>query len=181
MQNSLLFIVKTLSDLYLLTFLLRFILQWVRADFYNPLAEFILRVTNPLVMPARRIVPSARGIDLPTLVVLIVLQGVATWLILRIANVGMPPDMFAFYVLLRLINLTLWFYTISILIQVILSWMGQTMHNPIAGILRDLNEPLLGRVRRLVPPVGGIDLSQLFVIIVIQAVAIFLPLPALLR
>ena len=57
MQNSLIFIVKTLSDLYLLTYLLRFILQWVRADYYNPLAQFVLRVTNPLVVPARRMLP----------------------------------------------------------------------------------------------------------------------------
>jgi YggT family protein len=181
MQNSLLFVVKTLTDLYMLTFLLRFILQWVRADFYNPLAEFILRVTNPLVLPARRFVPAAGGVDVPTLVVLLALQCAATWLVLSIANAAVPAGSFVLYVFLRLVSLTLWFYTISILVYVILSWLGQTYGNPIAGILRDVNEPLLRPVRRLLPPIGGLDLSPLFVIIAIQAVALMLPLPPWLR
>ncbi len=180
MQNSLIFIVKTLADLYLLTFLLRFILQWVRADFYNPLAEFILRVTNPLVIPARRIIPSAGGVDVPTLVVMFALQAIATWLLFTIANYSVPLNTFLGYVILGLISLTLWFYTVSIIVHVILGWLGQT-YNPIAGILRDINEPLLGRVRRLLPPIAGLDLSPLFVIILIQAIARMLPIPGLLR
>ncbi len=184
MQNALIFLVKTLTDLYLLTFLLRFILQLVRADFYNPLAEFILRITNPLVIPARRLIPGFGGIDVPTLVVMIALQAAATWLLFRIAGFAVPPDTFAAAVVLRLISLTIWFYTVSIIVYVILGWLGQT-YSPVVGILRDINEPLLGRVRRLVPPVGGLDLSPLIVIILIQALAIMvastMPLPALLR
>ena len=76
MQNALLFLIKTIADLYLLTYLLRFLLQWVRADYYNPLAQFVVKVTNPLVVPARRLLPPIAGLDLAPLVVLIVIQAV---------------------------------------------------------------------------------------------------------
>ena len=77
---------QTIGDLYLLTYLLRFVLQWVRADYYNPLAQFVLKVTNPLVVPARRLLPSAGGIDLPTLVVLIALEALVTWLLIALSR-----------------------------------------------------------------------------------------------
>ena len=181
MQNSLIFIVKTLSDLYLLTYLLRFILQWVRADYYNPLAQFVLKVTNPLVVPARRMLPSAGGVDLPTLIVLIVLQCVVTWLLLSLVGASVPLGTFVYLVLLRLIMLTLWFYSIAILIYVVLSWVGQRHGSPIASLLGDVVEPVLRPVRRILPPIGGLDLSPLLVLILLQALIIALPLPPVLR
>jgi YggT family protein len=181
MQNSLIFIVKTLTDLYLLTYLLRFILQWVRADYYNPLAQFILNVTNPLVVPARRLLPPAGGIDLPTLVVLILLECLATWMLIALAGASVPVGTFLAYVGLRLINLTLWFYSIGILIYVILSWVAPGQPNPMRRVLAEIVEPVLRPVRRLLPPIGGLDLSPLLVLIAIQAAIIALPLPGMLR
>jgi YggT family protein len=181
MQNALLFLIKTIADLYLLTYLLRFILQWVRADYYNPLVQFIVRVTNPLVVPARRLLPSVAGVDLPTLVVLIALEALVTWLLLVLAGVSAPLAWFAFYVLLRLISLTLWFYLMAILIYVVLSWVGQRQHSPVGAVLGALVEPLLRPARRLIPPIAGLDLAPVLVLILIQAVVIALPLPAFLR
>jgi YggT family protein len=181
MQNALIFLVKTLTDLYLLTFLLRFIMQWTRADFYNPFAEVILRVTNPLVVPARRLLPSAAGIDLPTLIVLIVLEAAATLLLLGLIGASVPFGTFLVYVVLRLVNLTLWFYTIAIFVYVILSWIGQGRYSPIGAILADLVEPVLRPARRILPPIAGLDLSPLLVLILLQAIVIALPLPSLLR
>jgi YggT family protein len=180
MHNALFFLVKTFSDLYLLTFLLRFILQWVRADFYNPLSQFLFRVTNPLVLLARRIVPSARSVDLPTLVVLFALELLVTWLLLFIDGFSVSVPLFLQFVALRLINLTLWFYSVSILVYVILSWVAHG-YSPMSLILSQLNEPLLRPVRRLLPPIGGLDLSPLLVLILIQAAAMALPLPNFLR
>jgi YggT family protein len=180
MHNALFFLVKTFSDLYLLTFLLRFILQWVRADFYNPLSQFLFRVTNPLVLLARRIVPSARSVDLPTLVVLFALELLVTWLLLFIGGFSVSVPLFLQFVALRLINLTLWFYSVSILVYVILSWVAHG-YSPMSLILSQLNEPLLRPVRRLLPPIGGLDLSPLLVLILIQAAAMALPLPNFLR
>ncbi len=181
MQNSLIFIVKTLSDLYLLTYLLRFILQWVRADYYNPIAQFVLRVTNPLVVPARRMLPSVGGVDLPTLVVLLVLECAVTWLLLTLYGASTPFLNLLYLALLRLIMLALWFYAIAILVYVVLSWVGQRHGSPVASLLADIVEPVLRPVRRILPPIAGLDLSPLLVLIALQAVIIALPLPPALR
>jgi uncharacterized protein YggT (Ycf19 family) len=121
MEAALLFLIRTLFDLYLLTYLLRFILQWIRADFYNPFAQFVLRVTNPLVIPARRIIPAAGGIDLATLTVMLLLQLVATYALLLIA--GIRPELFDLVSIaaLRLVSLVLWLYFAATLLYVILS------------------------------------------------------------
>ncbi|HEX9875101.1 MAG TPA: YggT family protein [Gammaproteobacteria bacterium] len=174
---SLVFLVRTLGDLYLLTYLLRFIMQWVRADFYNPLAQFVVRATNPLIVPARRVIPSPGGTDLPTLVILIALEAVLTWLLLLLVSASVPALTFAWLVLLRVVNLTLWFYTVSIFIYVLLSWLAPGGYSPVGRLLAELNEPILHPVRRLLPPLGGLDLSPLLVLILIQAVRIALPLP----
>ncbi len=181
MQSALIFLVKTLTDLYILTFLLRFIMQWTRADFFNPFGEAIVRITNPLVVPARRLLPSARGVDVPTLVVLILLEALATLLLLSLAGASAPIDAFVYLVVLRLIDLTLWFYTIAIFVWVILSWVGSGRYSPIGAVLGDLVEPLLRPVRRIVPPIGGLDLSPLIVLILLQFVVRLLDLPWFLR
>ena len=181
MQSSLIFLVKTLTDLYLLTLLLRFILQWVRASYYNPLAQFVLKVTSPLVVPARRILPSIAGLDVPTLVVLIALECVATWLLTLLAGDSPAIGVFLLYVLLRLVALTLWFYTVALLVYVVLSWLGDRGAGPMGVVLGELVEPLLRPVRRVLPPIAGLDLSPLLVMLLLQAVIIALELPWYLR
>ena len=181
MRDSLFFLVRVLSHLYLLLFLLRFIMQWVRADFYNPLAQFIVRATNPLVVPARRMLPATSSIDLPTLIVLILIEGVATWLLLNIASVSWTWDIFGTYVLLRLVSLTLSLYTWTILVYVILSWVTPGGYHPLMMILAEINQPVLRPIRRVLPPISGLDLSPLLAIILIQAVSLAIPLPNLLR
>jgi YggT family protein len=181
MQSALIFLVKTLADLYLLTFLLRFIMQWVRASYYNPLAQFVLKVTSPLVVPARRVLPSLGGLDTPTLAVLILLEIVVTFVLLRLAGISLPVPVLLLYSFLRLIALALWFYTVALFIYVLLSWFGDRGVNPMAALLGELIEPLLRPARRLLPPIGGLDLSALVVILLLQAAIIALPLPAYLR
>jgi YggT family protein len=177
-MNSLVFVVKTLTDLYLLAFLLRFIMQWVRADYRNPLAQLIFKVTNPLVVPARRIVPSAGSVDLPTLIVLFLLECAATWLLFAVVRIpDVPIGTLLFSSVLRLIGLTIWFYTVAIFVWVILSWFGDRSYNPMAAMLGDLVEPVLRPVRRLLPPVAGFDLSPVLVLILLQAVLIALRVP----
>lgn len=181
MRTALLFLVKTLSELYLLTFLLRFILQWVRADFYNPFSQFVIRVTDPLVVPARRIVPRRGKFDFPCLAVLLALQAAVTWLILAIAGYAATPDELVLDVVLSLVNLTLSLYTISILVYVILSWVAQAHYSPIAMILGQIVGPVLRPVRRILPPIAGLDLSPLLVLILIYALQLALPLGPVLR
>ena len=181
MQSALIFLVKTLADLYLLTLLLRFLMQWVRASYDNPFAQFVLKVTSPLVVPARRVLPSVGGLDTPTLVVLILLEIVVTFVLLFLAGLSLPIAVVLVYSLLRLIALALWFYTVALFIYVLLSWFGDRGGNPMSELLGELIEPLLRPARRLLPPIGGLDLSPLIVILLLQAALIALPLPGYLR
>ena len=182
-MQSLLFLVKTLSDLYLLTFLLRFILQWMRASSYNPLAQFVWRVTNPLVRPVRRVVPGTGPIDLATLIVLLVLECAATWALLAIVGARAPIPTFALFVALRLVNLALWFYTVAIFIYALLSWFAQSAYSPMGAVLGDLVEPLLRPDRRILPPIAGLDIAPALVVILLFAILIGLQsgLPTFLR
>jgi YggT family protein len=175
MRNSLILIVDALSNLYISMFVLRFVLQWIRASYQNPLAQFVFRVTSPLVVPARRMLPSVRGLDVPTLVVAILLEGIATALVFSI--VGVTPSLQSFIgsVILRLLRLTLWLYCGMILIYVIMSWIANRQYHPVGAALSEIVEPVLRPVRRLVPPVAGVDLSPLIVVILLQAIIIALP------
>jgi len=172
MLDALIFLLRTFADLYLLTFLLRFIMQWARANHYNPLSQVVFKVTNPLVVPARRLLPSVAGLDIPTLVVLIVLEIVVTFVLLRLVDLSLPIPRLLFYSLLRLISLVLWFYVGALIIYAVLSWFAQPSRNPMAMLLGQLVEPLLRPARRMLPPIGGFDLSVLLVIVLLQATTI---------
>jgi YggT family protein len=192
MLDALIFLFQTLADLFLLTFLLRFIMQWVRANHYNPLSQVVFKVTNPLVVPARRLLPSVGGLDAPTLVVLFVLEVIVTFVLLRLAALS-PAAIGAFaasslnvgdvllYSVLRLISLTLLLYIGATFIYVLLSWFGDRGRNPMGALLGDLVEPVLRPVRRLLPPVSGLDIAPLIVTVVLYALRMALPLPYFLR
>lgn len=192
MQLALIFLFKTLADLYLLTFLLRLLMQWVRASYYNPFAQFVMKVTSPLVAPARRVIPSVAGLDTATLVVLIALECLVTFILIRLGDT-VPDYMllrfagelqvpsFLWYAPLRLVALTLWFFSVALFIYVLLSWFGDRGRNPMAVLLGQLVEPLLRPVRRLLPLIGGLDLSPLIVLLLLQAIMMALPLPLELR
>jgi YggT family protein len=179
--TPLLFLVKTLSDLYLLTFVMRLALQAVRADFYNPLSQFIMSVTNPLVVPARRILPSIRRFDFPTLVVLIVLEIVVTYVLVLIVGGPVTVAQLLVWVFWRLVYLTIWTYVICLFVYVILSWVAQAHYSPIAMLLGQVVEPLLRPVRRLLPATPGIDISTLIVGVLLITALLAVPLPPPLR
>jgi len=176
MQNALTFIFRTLLDLYIITFVLRFVLQWIRADVRNPLTQFILRVTNPLVIPVRRVVPPISGIDTATVLVVLLLEILATAVLIQLACVGSTdPGQVILIAILRLIHLLLRIYLVVILVYVVLSWISPGTYNPAANLLAAIAEPVLQPIRRLIPPIAGLDLSPLFAIIGIQAVTMLLP------
>ena len=177
MSAAAFFIVKTLLELYLLTFMLRFLLQWVRADFHNPLSQFIVRVTNPLVRPLRKIVPGWRGMDLSSLVALCALElGVTTGLV-YLADTGLHFGAIVYFAALRILVLLIRLYFFGILIYAVLSWVSPGQWNPVTGLLASLTEPVLRPVRRIIPQIGGLDLSPLFVLIGLQALLILVRLP----
>jgi len=181
MYSSLIFVVDALSGLYISMFALRFILQWIRASYQSPLAQFVLEITAPLVVPARRVLPSVRGIDLPTLVVIVALECVATLALFSTLGVWPPVDTFVVSVSLRLVTLILWIYCSALFIYVVMSWLAGQVYNPSAATLAAIVEPLLRPVRRLVPPIAGLDVSPVIVLIVLQAVIYALPHWAFIR
>jgi YggT family protein len=181
MQNALLFILRTLFDLYVLTFVIRLVLQWSAADRRNPLVEFILRVTGPLVIPLRRVLPPMGRIDTATLVALLALQAAGTYLLVSIGCVGEP----ALWQILSLAvlgaaKLVVKVFVGAIIVYVILSWVSPGGYNPVAAVVAAIAEPVLAPFRRLIPPIGGIDLSPLFAIVGLQALSMLIPVSSIL-
>jgi YggT family protein len=174
MTQAIYFIVKTLAQLYLLLLLLRFWLPWLRADFRNPIAQGILRFTSPLILPLRRFVPSISRLDTATVLVAFVIQFLTLLLLLSITNRIVDPLPVAVTAVVELVILSLNLFFFAILIRIILSWVAPHNYNPITALLSTLSEPVLRPFRRLIPPIGGLDVSPIFAIILIQATVIFL-------
>jgi YggT family protein len=166
--NAAVFLVKTLFGLYIGAIMLRFLLGVVRADFYNPLSQFLVKITNPPLKPLRRVIPGVLGIDLAAVVLMLALQATELILIGAIKGFGMHPAGLAVLAVTELLSLLINIYFITILIQVILSWVNPGGYNPAVSLLYSLNNPLLGRAQRLLPPIHGFDLSPILVMIVLQ-------------
>lgn len=178
--SGVLFLVDTLLSLYAMVVLLRFLLQMVRADFYNPLSQFVVRATNPLLQPLRRVIPGAWGIDFAALLLTWLIMLVTVTLLAMIAGVTLPVIALLGYAVLKGILLLIHLYFFTILVQVILSWVSPGW-SPVAGVLYTVNAPLLRPVQKVLPSLGGIDLSPLFVIILLQFVSFLVPLPGIFR
>jgi len=166
--SPLAFLVSTLFTLYILVILLRFLLQLTRADFYNPLSQFIVRITGPVLRPVRRIIPGWGGIDVASLVVMLVLQLISTWLVLLLGDRSATIGALLIIAIAQLVDLVFSVYIWGILIQAILSWVNPGVYNPVTSVLYSLTEPLLRPIRKVLPPIGGFDLSPLVVIIGLQ-------------
>jgi YggT family protein len=163
-------LVEVVFGLYLLAVLLRFLFQLARADFYNPISQFLVAFTNPLLKPLRRLIPGLYGIDLASLVLLLVLKCIELYLLLLLGGVAVQWLPIVAAATVDLLRLTLNVYFFAILIRVILSWfMPYGIHqNPAGSLLVSLTEPLLRPARRLIPPIGGLDLSPIAVIVILQ-------------
>ena len=174
MTQALYFIVKTLVQLYLLLLLLRFWLPVLRADFRNPIAQGILRITSPLVIPVRRFISPIGRLDTATILVAFVLEFllVLALLALRGLNVGTLPMAITAILELAIQSLNLFFFVI--LIKVVLSWVAPQNYNPIIALLNTMAEPVLIPFRRIVPAIGGFDISPIFAIVLLKAAEIVL-------
>ena len=179
--NALFFLVNTLFSLYMGALLLRVLLQWVKADFYNPLSQLVWKLTNPPVQPLRAFVPRYKNIDTATLLVLLVVAIAYIALVSWLFSPGISPLIVVWFALLKCVALAISLYTLSLFAQAILSWMGPGGNNPAASILWSLNEPLLKPIRRFIPSVAGMDFSPLVVMLALQVLSRLVPLPLLFR
>jgi len=174
-MDAIIFIVRTLLQVLLVTvFLLRVLLPLSRADSRNQLSQAVIRLTNPLVLPLRKLLPPIGKIDTASFAALLIVQVAATatlWLLGAYPGVAKPAQ-FMYVVLLNLLTTTVQFYTFALLLYILLSWVAPGTYSPASALLSSLCEPLLRPVRRVIPPLAGIDLSALFVIIGLQALYI---------
>jgi len=175
--NAATFLIETLFGLYILIVMLRFLLQWARADFYNPVSQFIVKATQAPLAPLRRIIPGIPGLDLAAALFMFVLKFVELWLVTGLLGIEPQVGALAILAVAELLGLLLKVFIFSILIQVIISWVNPGMYNPVMGLLHSLNEPLLAPARRIIPPVSGLDLSPIAVIIAIQLVSMLVVAP----
>lgn len=164
------FIIQSLLTLFCLAAMLRFIVQAVRADFYNPICQAIVKITDPVLKPIRMAIPTMGGLDLASLLVALLLQ-IA---LLMLLYSGIPAMTAVLVAPFRLLMLVFDIYFWSLLIVVILSWVSPGNRHPGAMLLYQITEPLLAPVRRLIPPVGGLDFSILVVFLLLMVVREFL-------
>jgi YggT family protein len=164
-DNPFIFLIDTLFSIYIAIMLLRFILQQVGADFYNPISQFIVKATQPLVVVARRFIPSIKKIDTATLALALTL--IALKLVLLFSIAGYPINGLQLLVkgLYDLVSLTFDIFIVALFIQAILSWVNPDPHNSISSLLRSLTAPILRPIQKYVPSIGGIDLSTLIALI----------------
>jgi YggT family protein len=172
------FLIEIIFGLYILAVLLRFLLARVRADFYNPLSQFIVKVTNPPIKPLRRLIPGYFGIDWPSIVLLFLVQGLEIILISLVASGHVPSPLGLFVLTLAyLIKEVIYVYLFIIFIQIVISWINPGAYNPITVIMYQLSEPILKPARKLIPSAGGFDFSPMVVIIGLQLLIILLVSP----
>ncbi|MBB1518784.1 YggT family protein [Aquipseudomonas guryensis] len=162
--EALIYILQTLGGLYLLIVLLRFILQLVRADFYNPLSQFALKATQPLLKPLRRIIPGLGGLDMASLVLALLVQLLLMVLVILIAGanpLSAGPQLLV-WAIIAVTSLFLKIFFFAMIISVILSWVAPGSYNPGAQLVNQICEPLLAPFRKLIPNLGGLDISPIF-------------------
>ncbi|MCH9694641.1 MAG: YggT family protein [Gammaproteobacteria bacterium] len=173
-MRALHYIIDALTSLYILLLLLRLVFPYINANFQNQLAQGIMRLTSPLVIPLRRVLPAIGRTDTATLLVAFVIQYAAVLLIVSLY--GFPIHMWAVALtaLLKLVVLFIHLFAFACLIRIILGWLAPGQYNPATEIIDSLTEPLLAPFRRLIPSVGGLDVSPIFVIIGLFALGIFI-------
>lgn len=171
------FVIKTVFDLFIGAVVLRLLLQWTRADFRNPVSQFLVKVTNPVIIPLRRIVPGIGGIDTASVIVVLILQVAKVWLIHMIAVQSPSVAGLLVLALAGFVELMIGIYTITIILQVILSWVGPRTPNPLNGPLHSLNEPLLAPLRRIIPTISGFDLTPVVLLLIFHLTKILVVAP----
>ena len=164
-------------DFYIMIVIARFMLQMVRADFYNPLSQFVVKATKPLLNPLRRIIPGFGGIDMASIVLLVLLVALKLGALLAINNWPFEPISFAIISLKSVAASILNFFLLTIFAGAILSWFAQG-YNPVVYVFHQVSEPVLRPFRKLLPPMGGMDFSPILALIALQAIKTLFQLDA---
>ena len=173
------YIISTIGTLYISLVLLRFLAQLVRADYYNPMSKALVKYTNPLLIPLRKIIPGFFGIDVAALVLALLLQALLIQIILLLANYGLINPLYLFaWSAISLLGLVLTFYYWGVIITIIASWVAPQSHNPALSLLQQILDPVMAPFRKVIPPLGMLDLSPMIFLMVLHIIRNYV-LPAL--
>ncbi len=174
LTSPLVLIINTLLDLYIFLVLLRFMLQWLRADFYNPVSQFIVRATTPPLKPLRRIIPGFGGQDIAALTLALIIIMLKYFIlkalgagVVELANVLAPIGSVSIFGMLiialaEILSMFINIFLFAIIVSVILSWVNSGGYNPVIGLINTLSQPVMRPIQKFIPPLGGLDLSPLF-------------------
>jgi YggT family protein len=164
-ENPFIFLIDTLFSIYIAIMLLRFILQQVGADFYNPISQFVVKATQPLVSLSRRFIPSIKKVDTASLVLVFALILIKLVILFSIAGAQINGQMLLIKAVYDLISLTFDIFIIALFVQAILSWVNPDPNHPVSSLLHNLTFPVLRPIKKYIPPISGIDLSTLVALI----------------
>lgn len=168
-QGAMTFLIDVVINLFIFLLLTRFILQLVQADFYNPLSQFVVKATNPVLTPLRKLVPGTSIVDTAALIMVVVLIIVKVIFLVSLSGQGVPPvPAMVIFALRSLASLMINYLFFAVLIRVILSWVAPDPYNPFTAIMTQITEPVMAPVRRVMPAMGGLDLSPLVVLLGLQ-------------
>ena len=175
LQEALIFIIQTIFQLYLTVVLLRFLLQVARADFYNPISQFIVKATNPPLKPLRRIIPGLGGLDLASVVLALLVQLLAIWSLAALHGFGFLNPLTALIWAFAgtgafIVNI----FFFALIVSVIVSWVSPGSQLPVITLIHQILEPLMGPIRRLIPSMGGIDITPIFAFLLLEVLRIFI-------
>lgn len=174
LQQIAVFLVDTIFSLYIAAIVIRFMLALVKADFYNPLSQALVSITNPTLVPLRRLIPAIGKIDTAAIVLALILIMLKTTILMLIQHGAMPNLSLIWFSLVEFAKLIVWIYIIAMILLAVMSWVGNTYGNPLVSILYKLTEPLLRPVRRVIPPISGLDLSPMVATIGLYVILIIL-------
>lgn len=168
-------IISTAFDIYIVILWMRFLLQLLHADYYNPFAQFVVKATAPFVDPLRRIIPGNRSWEPSVLVLILLLKMLELTLVGMVSGMGTfaPPQLIV-VTIVQLLMLAADFYFWTLIISVVLSWVAPGSYSPIAQLVHQITEPLLAPCRRLLPAMGGLDLSPIIAFLGLQIFKILL-------
>ncbi len=166
--NPVIFLIDTLFSLYILAVVLRFLLQWTGAEYNNPISQFLVKITHPPLKFLRRYIPSIGRIDTSSVVFALLLQMAADYSILLLKSISVTFGALAVLSFTQLVSLLINIFIFAVLARAILSWISPGAYNPATSVLQSLTEPLLNTCRRIIPDLGGLDLSPLIALLGLQ-------------
>ena len=169
------YLVQTAISIYLLIMLMRFLLQLSLADFYNPISQFLVRATNPVVLPVRKVLPAKGRFDAASLLLAILIQLIGIIALLMMNNFSLPTiSLLLAWSVVAVLGLLVKIYFFALLGMIILSWIAPGTSNPAAYLMFQITEPVMAPFRKVLPAMGGIDFSPILVFILINVIQIFL-------